>query len=143
MTLRVAEDRSGHYAEAFLRLSKILLRNGAILCTYASRTGYVARGVHAQLAEKRPLFALTWIRRTLCFEDTFHSCQRCLQAIEAIIQIFGQKSVFMGHYYQLYRDQENTGFKQEAVAETLDEKSDDEQNKRCDDNELRYDVEMS
>jgi len=57
-----------------------------------------------------------------------------LQAIEAIIQIFGQKRVLMGHYYQLYGDQENAGFKQEAVAETLDEKRDDEQNKRCDDN---------
>jgi hypothetical protein len=68
------------------------------------------------------------------FERAFHPRQRRFYAIEAIIQILGEKTVLVGHPYQLHGDQEDAGFKQEAVAETLDEKSDDEQNERCEDN---------
>lgn len=77
--------------------------------------------------------SLTWIRRTLRFENAFHSRQGRFYAIEAIIQILREKTVLVGHHYQLHGDQEDAGFQQEAVAEALDEKSDDEQNERRDD----------
>jgi hypothetical protein len=44
-----------------------------------------------------------------------------------------EKNVLSGHHYQFHGDQEDAGFKQEAVAEALDEKSDGEQNERCGD----------
>jgi hypothetical protein len=70
----------------------------------------------------------------LRFENAFHSRQRRFQAIEAIIQVLREKTVLVRHHYQLHGDQEDAGFKQEAVAEALDEKSHDEQNESGDDN---------
>jgi len=57
-----------------------------------------------------------------------------LYAIKTIIEILREKSVLVGHHYQFHRDQKDAGFEQEAVTETLDEKSDDEQNERREDN---------
>jgi hypothetical protein len=60
----------------------------------------------------------------LRFEKAYHSRQRRFHAIEAIIQMLREKTVPVDHHYQLHGDQEDAGFKQEAVAEPLDEKSD-------------------
>jgi hypothetical protein len=88
-------------------------------------------------------FSLPWIRRALRFENTHGSRQRRFYAIETIIQMLREKNILGSHHYQLHGDQEDAGFKQKAVAEALDEKSDDEQNERCNDNYPRYDVELS
>jgi hypothetical protein len=68
------------------------------------------------------------------FERAFHPRQRRFYAIEAIIQTLRENTVLVGHHYQLHGDQEDASFKQETVAEALDEKSDDEQNERCENN---------
>jgi len=88
-------------------------------------------------------FSLPWTRRTLRFENGNRPLQRRFYAIETIIQMLREKNVLGSHHYQLHRNQEDAGFKQEAVTKTLDEKSDDEQNERCDDNYLRDDIELS
>src|SRR5262245_57694379 len=88
-------------------------------------------------------FSLPWTRRTLRFEKAYRSRQRRLYAIKTIIQMLCEKNVLGGHHYQFHGDQEDAGFKQEAVAEALDEKSEDEQSERCNDNYPRYDVELS
>ena len=77
---------------------------------------------------------LLWTRRTLRFEKAYRSRQRRLYAIKTIIQMLREKNVLSGHHYQFHGDQEDAGFKQEAVAEALDEKSDDKQNERYNDN---------
>jgi hypothetical protein len=65
---------------------------------------------------------------------TYRSHQGHLYAIKTIIQVLREKNVLGGHHYQFHGDQEDAGFKQEAVAEAFDEKSDDEQNECYNDN---------
>jgi hypothetical protein len=79
-------------------------------------------------------FLLPWIRRALWFEEAYRSRQRRLYAIKTSIQMLREKNVLGGHHYQFHGDQEDAGFKQEAVAEALDDKSDDKQNERYNDN---------
>ena len=79
-------------------------------------------------------FLLPWTRRTLRFEKAYRLRQRRLYAIKTSIQMLREKNVLGGHHYQFHRDQEDAGFKQEAVAEALDDKSDDKQNERYNDN---------
>jgi hypothetical protein len=74
--------------------------------------------------------AIVQIRRTLRLEMAYPSRQRRFYAIEASIQMLHEKNVLGGHHYQLHGDQEDAGFKQEAVPEALDPKSDYEQNER-------------
>jgi hypothetical protein len=54
------------------------------------------------------------------FEGAFDPRQARFYAIETIIQMLREKKVLGGHHYQLHGDQEDAGFKQEAVAEALD-----------------------